>query len=60
MRLHFHDRLASEGEDRLEPALRFDRRERKEEVREPVTPGKRAVDDFAIESVAEALFAGPE
>jgi hypothetical protein len=60
MRLHFDDKLASQGEDPLQATRRFERRQREEEVDEAVAPSQHTVHDLAVEAVPQALLTGLE
>ena len=60
MRLHFDDKLASQGENPLQAARRFEGRQREEEVDEAVAPGQHVVNETAVKAVPQALLAGLE
>src|SRR5579863_3425463 len=60
MCLHFHYRLARQGEDLLQPRGGFQRRQREEEIGQAVAPGQSAVDDPTIDAVVQTLLAALE
>ena len=56
VRFHFHHVLAGHREDLLQTPRGLERRQRKEEVSNPVVPGQGAVRNLAVKAVPQALL----
>src|SRR5205807_3237521 len=58
VRLHFDDKLASQGEDTLQATRRFERGQREEEVDEAVAAGQHDASKLSVKAVTQGLFTG--